>query len=621
MTKRILRRTLLGGVMVATLAPPIGAEENDDAPGAGSAGTRIEESLLVTASLEPESADLLPVAASVIGRREIEDRQAHHVADLLRSVAGLDVVRSGTTGKVTSLFTRGTESDHTLVLWNGIELNSPYFGGFDWGLLPTDGVERVEVVRGPYSALYGSDAVGGVVQVLSGPSRERLTVEAGENGHSRMMLTAGVEGERLAIDVAAHRRRGDGEATNDFYDSDDASVRLRWEPTEALEVGLVGRYNESEVGIPFSGGLPTPRRRSAWDEHEISVPIEYSSSRWRVAGRLSRVEQDSAFFAPDDPFGFTFADNRSTSERARVVVTRHAGDDTWIAFGSEVERQEVDSGSVFGPDLEGERQRTDAWFGQLFHSAGRWRIDLGVRADDHDAFGSATTPRLGVAFAATARHRFHLAAAEGFRAPSLGELYFPFSGNPALEPERTESVELGWSYRGSRVDVAVTAFENELEELIDFDFATFTNINVGRARTRGVETTAGFRRRTVEGRLTATRLDTENLEDRLDLLRRPEWRGSLVVTWRPEDWAVTATAFHTGSRPDVDPATFERATNPGYERLDVAVAYRGWSRWSPYARVENLTEETYSEALGFPAPGRTMVAGVRLDFQRLKNPG
>jgi len=575
----------------------------------------IREEVLVTAALAQESGFRPPVSADVVEREEIAARQATTIADLLRSVPGLDVVRSGSSGKVTSLFTRGTESDHTLVLWNGVELNDPFFGGFDWGLLPTEGVERVEVVRGPFSALYGSDALGGVVQVFTGAGADNtFGLEFGEDGYARAAVSAGAERGAASFHVAAHSRRSDGLAENDFYDSEEVVAQGRWQLGAKTTAGIVVRRNQSDLGIPFSGGVATPNRTSAWQETEVALPVTAELGKWRLEGRISRVSLDSELVDPDDPFGFTSFGSSSTSERARAVASYRFGPDLWLAFGGEYEQQDVDSGSVFGPDLQGEGQKTQAAFSQLFYAAGPWQFDLGVRRDSHATYGARTTPRVGVARSLGLQGRVRVAYGEGFRSPSVGELFFPFSGNTQLEPEESESVELGYEFDGEVWTFSATGFENELTNLIDFDFVEFRNVNVGRARTRGME--FGLERRWGKGRLAAntTYLEAEDLNSGLPLLRRPEWRGSLVGTWSTGEWQWTATGLYTGARDDVDPISFGRNDNPAYERFDLALAYGGWQPLTPYARVENIADTEYAEALGFTAPGRQIVGGLSLKF-------
>lgn len=576
----------------------------------------IEDRVLVTGALGRESRERLPISADVIEREEIEARQTTAIADLLRTVPGLDVVRSGSAGKVTSLFTRGTESDHTLVLWDGIELNNPFFGGFDWGLLTTDGVERVEIVRGPFSALYGSDAIGGVVQVLTdGRARaNRLALELGEDGYSRALLTAGTELGAARLDVSAHSRRSDGIVDNDFFDSDELTARARWSLADHSELGLIVRGNQSDLGLPFAGGRRSPRRTTGWQEREVAIPLRFDNDSWTFEGQLSRVTLDSDFSDPEDPFGFTSSFSDSTSQRARVVGTYRFDSDLWLAVGGEAEDQEVDSGSVFGPALDGAEQTTRAFFSQLFYAAGAFTLDLGLRHDDHDVFGGTTHPKAGVGWRLGQRGSLRIAYGEGFRAPSLGELFFPFSGNAELEPEESESYELGYQRTGEAWELSVSAFRNELENLIDFDFIAFRNVNVGRARTEGLE--LGLQRRWQRGslRANASYLDAGDLLSGLDLLRRPEWRGSLVGSLATTSWGLSATVFQIGSRQDVDPVTFERRLNSSYQRLDLAVRYKRWQRFTPYARVDNVTDERYSEALGFPASGRQLTGGLSLGF-------
>jgi len=192
--------------------------------------TLFEEAIVVTASLDEEQESDVPAAVSVIEAVEIEARQATEVAALLASLPAMTVVQSGSPGQVTSLFTRGTNSDQTLVLWNGVELNDPYFGGFNWAFMPTEGVGRVEAVRGPFSSLYGGDALGGVVQILSAPREGAdLQLEGGENGYRRGQVSASTNFGSTHFEVAGHLRRGEGRVDNDFFDGEALMARADWE--------------------------------------------------------------------------------------------------------------------------------------------------------------------------------------------------------------------------------------------------------------------------------------------------------------------------------------------------------------------------------------------------------
>ncbi len=582
----------------------------------------VRDEVVVTASLDGEERDQLPAAVEVVDAAEIEARQARTIADLLATVPGLAVVRSGSPGQVTSLFTRGTESDHTLVLWNGIELNDPYFGGFNWAFLPTDGVERVEIVRGPFSALYGGDAVGGVVQVLSGRRDGlALTLEGGGDGYARAGVAAGATLGRpgrpgsTRLDVFAHARRGDGRFDNDFFDGEEVVARLGWELAPEVSLGVVLRWNDSDTGIPFSGGAPSLARRIAWRERELALPFEAGVGRWRVQAALSRVDYESLFLDPEDPFGFTRSDTESEALRASAVASRRFGERGRISFGAEVERLEVTNDTVFGINLDGDRQTTRALFAETARRLGPVRLDLGVRYDDSTAYGGQASPKLGLSLPLTAGTRVWAAYGEGFRAPSIGELFFPFSGSEELEPERTRSVELGLERRAGSWRLTLAGFENRLTDLIDFDLATFRNVNVGRARTRGLEAAAAYSRGALTARAGAAYLETEDRDSGLELLRRPRHAASLVVGYRPGAWTLSATGRYVGSRADVDPATFARRRNGGFATLDLAVRRELSERFAPYLRLENAADRGYQEALGFPAPRRTLVGGLAIELR------
>ena len=235
---------------------------------------KFEDTVVVSASLDEEERDDVPASVTVIPAEEIEARQADTLSEAISTVPGLSVMQSGSPGQQTSLFTRGTESEHTLLLWNGIPLNDPFFGGANWQFVPLDGVARVEVARGPFSALYGSNAMGGVVQVFTG-SRQggTFTAEAGEDGYYRGGLAAGTDVGNLRLDVTGHLRRGDGELPNDFYDSEELLARGLWTIRPGISVGLLARANDSETGIPRISGQPNLTGDIAWQERELAIPF------------------------------------------------------------------------------------------------------------------------------------------------------------------------------------------------------------------------------------------------------------------------------------------------------------------------------------------------------------
>lgn len=573
-----------------------------------------EETVVVSASLEAEDRSDVPASVTVIDEEEIEARQADSLAELISTVPGVTLSQAGGPGQQTSLFLRGAESDQTLLLWNGIQLNNPYFGGVNWQLISTDGVERVEVVRGPFSTLYGSNALGGVVQVFTGEQQgATLRLEGGENGYARAGLAGGADFGKVRLDVTGNLRRGDGELDNAFFDSEELVARTLWTVRPGMQLGLLVRGNDSDNGIPLSSGQPTPRRTIAWQETEVAIPFKVEVGPWEVEAQLSRTAFDSAFRDPDSEFG-PATDTESEGLRGRTVVTYRAGDRLWVAAGSEVERLEVTDSSSFGTNLDGARQRTWAAFGQASWGAGPVRLDVGLRRDDNDVYGAETSLRAGSVVDLGGGFRARASYGESFRAPSLGELFFPFYGNPDLRPETGETWEVGFEREHEGVRFALVGFETRQRNLIDSHPVTFTAVNIGRAESRGIEAEFGIQRGIFAARLDGTWLKTENLDTEEPLLRRPEESANLVLTARPADWTLNLETRYVGERPDIDESTFSRAMNPSYVRIDLAAQWQATERFAPYARLENLADEEYEAVLGYPSPGRTWIGGLAVEF-------
>ncbi|HEU4464428.1 MAG TPA: DUF6580 family putative transport protein, partial [Gemmatimonadota bacterium] len=213
----------------------------------------VSDSVVVTATMTPEEERELGSAATVITREWIEASGARTVVELLREVPGVDVARQGSDGALTSVFLRGANSPHLLVLVDGARMNSPYFSGYDFSSLTTENIERIEVVRGPFSPLYGSDAIGGVIQIFTRPSSARpagrATAEGGSDGQRRLaaFFSAGVSDFGAAASVSDSR--SDGHRRNSDWEERGGSLRLDWRPSDALQIGLEGALRESEVGV------------------------------------------------------------------------------------------------------------------------------------------------------------------------------------------------------------------------------------------------------------------------------------------------------------------------------------------------------------------------------------
>jgi vitamin B12 transporter len=578
----------------------------------------VSDSVVVTATALPQDEKETGSASTVITREEIEKSGRTLVLDLLREVPGLDVVQSGTPGSLTSLFTRGTNSTHTLVLVDGARMNSPYFPGYDFSAMTTENIERIEIVRGPFSALYGSDAVGGVVQVFTRPASAgvsgRFTGEVGDRGQGQGSAFASA-GEGFFSATGSFRYATfSGERPNtDWLERSGAGsleARLRGGGRLAVE----GSVTDGEVGNPGPVGAPSTAR-GIFREERVAVPGGFSLSETNhLDVLLADVRSKPRFLDPDG--GFSSRTDAETVQ-SRVADTARLGAHQLTAFAS-WERWKVDDSSNFGTNLDG--QRTTLWGAGVQDTAtfGPVTLTAGARFDRHSVFGDAWSPRGTVAWLSKdSLWKVRVSGGGAFRAPTVGELYYPFVGNPELKPERAVSWELGAErYVGGGGRAEVSLFWNDLKDLIVFDFAQSKNLNVGRARTRGVE--VSWRQTVLTGLsadATYTWLDAENLVTGGALARRPRHRAALGLDWTPTPGVdVLPRVVYVGRRPDADPITALPLEDPSYVRLDLSARWQAGRNLAPYLRITNLLDRGYDEAAGYPAPGRLVAGGLEVRF-------
>jgi vitamin B12 transporter len=582
---------------------------------------RFTDEVTVTATGVETAIEEAPTAVTVISREEMDDSQSGMVADLLRRVPGVTVVGSGDEGKLASLFTRGTSSNQTLVMLDGIRLNSPFFGGFDWSRLSTAGLRQVEVARGPYSALWGADAVGGVINLL--PSRAhggfngRIFGEGGSESWRRLEADAGWGGKTFDIHASAFDRSAEPALDNSDFESRQLLASAGWSwGKRGSRIGFLVQNLETETGIPFSSpGNPTPNRRQDSEQTLLAIPFNlYLSDSWNVEISAATVDGTFNFSDPDDP-AFSLSATETVSNQARLT-SNHRSSRHVFSWGGEWRSDEVTDESNYGVNLENETTEITSFFLQdVWRMADSLRLLFGVRWDDAEDWGSETSPRAEIGWRLSDSLEFRAGYGKAFRPPSIGELYFPFSGNPDLLPETSNSSDLGFTYttsnRSSRWQA--TAFSTDLENLIEFDYASYTNQNVGSAKIRGAELgwekSLGDRSASL---LQATYLETEDDEGQA-LLRRPEWSGSWTLRGAlSKKLTGDLTVVYVGARADIDPSTFERGEADSYTTGNVSLAYSLWNGVEITGRILNVADTEYQEILGYPAPGRRYMFGLRL---------
>ena len=581
----------------------------------------LAEQIVVTGTRIPTPLHQEGRSVSVITAQEIELRQQRFVYDALQSLPGIQVTRSGSFGSLSTVSIRGLESDQTLVVQDGIVLNNPatFGNSFDFSSLDTSDIQRIEVIRGAQSTLYGSDAIGGVINIVSreggqgfkgsgfmeggsfGTFRGGATVRGGNQRISGRATVSGITtGGFSSADEA------NGNTEEDGFDSLTFSGRGRYRALDTLTLQGVVRYQDSRN--EFDGFSTQPV-----DSSEIGQSEDFSLGGFvtldTLSGRLSH--RGSVTYSSSDRLNLSEGTPTFDSSGTRVSYeykgTARPSEQSTLVFGAEHDLQEATTAVGFGGNQQIE---TNSGYG-LLQVKPHQRVTLtgGVRHDSSSDFGSKTTfngagavevPRVEVIMRAS--------YSEGFRAPTAGEL--GFNGNLFAESSQGWDVGAGRSFLKDRIRLGVTYFDQKVEDLIAFDLAEFTFVNIQEFDTSGVEFAAGLQLHpTLWLDLSYTYLDALNVSTTIAAGNQPDNRFTAEAAWRPTNrLALSLGVLFNGE--ELDGFT----TLGSYTLLNLRGSYRLTDHLDFIARVENVTDADYQNNLGFGTAPLAAFAGFRTRF-------
>jgi vitamin B12 transporter len=630
----------------------------------------VMDETVVTATRTETPVRELGVSTTVITEAEIKERQAVDAQDVLRTVPGFNISRTGGRGGTTSLFPRGGENNFTKVLIDGVSVNLGG-GDFNFGSLQTSNFERVEIVRGPQSALYGSDAIGGVINFITKPGEGKPSLsvstangtylEGDKNyiGEHSVGFNGGNEHIGASLSYARIDDNGFLDVNHDYWNNT-YSGRIDIFPVDQLSLRLTGRYEDSKYKFPTEDAGDKfspldPNQDIEKDQWVSGINAQYRMLSWLEHNMLlgyhrTKEDFDDPEDPPADPFGAFF----SETEETRTSIDYHFNirypetDTLRSIFTAGVEYLEEeydqDTRSVFfgfesTGDLDEDRDNW-GWYAQeqlsLFN---RLHLTVGARYEDNSEFGNEFVPRGSVAYELTQTGTIlRGAAGKGFKTPTFTEQYAQgfATGNPDLDPEKSYSWEVGFDQVlwQNKLVLGATYFYQKFDDLITFinrpdpapDFE-----NIQEAESQGIELMAlckpgyGF---TVGANYTY--LDTEvnddggvggpssPFEEGKDLLRRPEHTASGYVNWAWQGFQIRVDGQYVGDRDDLDFRTFpaNRVSLDDYVLVDLATSYtfdlnhRYIQDVKIFGKVENLFDEDYEEVFGFSPPDPSFRVGL-----------
>jgi vitamin B12 transporter len=559
---------------------------------------------------EQSLAQALP-ATLLIGREDIEQSQVRDLPQALRMLAGVDVGQTGPSGSQTSIFLRGGESRNTLVLIDGVPLNRGDFGTASLQYISAEQIERIEIVRGNVSALYGSAAVGGVIQVFTRQHNQpSVSAEVGSRGNYRMSVGAGLRTDTTRLSVGATSERAGGYSAKDPLVSLGADTDTDRGNATSLSLGA---QHDLAKGHTLSARLLTGRNKTDYDG---SGPSDRLDAKTQLIGLRSENALSSAWSSKldlsqsterfTDATGFiTDGKNRSTQlqwDNTVKLAPNHS-----LQLGLEHKRIRFDD----NPSTGFQPRRVNAvrlgYVGQ--QDALSWQANL--RHDRTSDFGNASTYYLGLGYALTPQLKLLGSVSTAFNAPSFIDLASQDQSLPPLQAERARSRELGVQYNAGGWLTRATVFASRQRDRIEFDPVASFAVNTGRASNKGLELSVNAPVGPGLLGVDATFQDPVNDSTGESLKRRA--RTNLAVNYNMDLglWQLGGYLKYTGSRLDTDPVTFSDAVNSSYTRVDLSAQYRVAPAWTLLGRVENLGNTRRNEVLGFNSQPRSVFVGVR----------
>jgi vitamin B12 transporter len=632
----------------------------------------VQEAVVVTATRSETPAGQLAASVTVFDRDAIERRQTPLVADLLRQAPGVLVMHTGAHGTQTSLFVRGGESNYNKILLDGIPLNEPG-GVFYFNNVTSEHLERVELVRGSQSALFGSDAMASVVQMFTRRATAdgvhgTATFEGG--GYDTVRGSAGVRGKSRALDYSLHGARyaTDNRVPNNEFENSTLSGTAGIELSARTSLRFVGRAELGDVGTPGQTAFGRPDLDAAFRRRDGVAGVTLTQQlaeafQHRASYGLAISNQESTNLLADPPYTPAFDGRTAPFEfsdfpyDSRNELRRHH-------FGYQADWRLPAGGGRAGThmvtaafDFDGERATLEDRLAGSATKASRnntgytaqyqalWpRVfaTVGFRVEDNASFGVATVPRGSIAWIAhtgsgkVGETKLKAAAGLGIKEPTILQSFSPppFAGNADLEPERSRSFEAGIAQRllGDRAKLEVTWFDNRFRNIISSRTISFNPFrsqyfNIGLTRARGAEVTVELAPSTAVRVTTGyTLLASEILESTAPanpvfrvgtwLFRRPRHSGSAAITWQRSRLMVDLYGVFVGRRVDSDFSSLEPPLleNEAYALWDLRASYRLSTQLSLYGAVDNLGDREYMEPLGYEALGRAARIGLRFGF-------
>ena len=574
--------------------------------------------VVVTAERVAQTADESLASVTIIDRQQIMQSQAQSLPELLRGVAGLSLTNNGGLGKPTSIFLRGTESDHLLVLIDGVKVGSATLGSTAFEHIPITQIERIEIVRGPRSSLYGSEAVGGVIQIFTrkGKGKVKPNLSVGAGSDKTFQATVGISGgsnqswfsaNLSGIDTdgfnSCRGKSGVGgcftdEPDKDGYQNFSGQLRAGYRFSNSAEIDI--HWLRSKAKTDFDGSF---QNQSDTMQEVLGVGFRFlPTDNWTISLKAGRSLDES------DNFKDAVFSSRFETQRDNVWLQNDfaVGENHLLVLGMDYQNDEVGGTTLYSVSS----RYNKGVFGQYLGNFDQFDLQISLRNDEDAQFGKHTTGSFASGYTLDNKLRFTASYGTAFKAPTFNELYFPFFGNPKLNPEKSESAEIGVSQRRNWGRWAINAYQTDIDDLIAFDSTTFAPGNIDSARIRGLEAILDIRLAYWDINANLTLLDPRNQSDDKILPRRAKKALNISLDRQLNQFSIGTSLYAVGKRYDDSANTRELGA---YTTMDLRAGYQITKAWQVQARISNLFDKEYETATYYNQAGRDFF--ITLNYQ------
>lgn len=574
-------------------------------------------------------------STTVITEEEIEKSGKGNVLDLLQDVPGISIMQTGSFGGGASLYIRGSKPGHTLVMIDGVEVNDPMVSdrSFDFAHMLTDNIERIEIVRGAQSTLYGSDAMGGVINIITkkgeGKLKPELTFEAGSYKTFKEALGISGSTEKISYSFNVSRMDSDGTskakdgAEDDGYENTTFSSRLGFMPSDNIDIDFVFRWVDAAYDYDDGENQDDPNKEGWWENKSARLSLEHAvNDVWDYKISVTYAEtdreyKDSVDSVDDGPYENSHNWFNGDSKKAEWQNNFNFVDCSTTTIGVEYEEESGSANGINSWDVFASQEVNNIgyYLQNQFEFNDVLFITPGVRLDDNERFGNKATYKIsGSYLVKSTGTRFKANWGTGFKAPSLYQLYSPY-GDLNLEPDEGETFDVGFEQTllSEKMMMGAVYFHNEFENMVDFDMNTWTYTNVDNAEMKGVEFIWSYEPvDTLSFGANYTYTSTEDKDTGLELARRPKTQANLNMNWGyNENGNVNVSVAYIGNRWNDTANTLKMNS---FTTVNLSSYYDINKYIKLFGRIENLFDKEIQQVHGYAATGISFYGGFKLSY-------